>query len=311
MALFLVTGGAGFVGSHLVEELVRRRERVRVLDNFSTSKRENIETFLGDVELLEGDVRSYQTVREAVSGVDIILHHGALPSVPRSVKDPLTTNDVNVAGTLNVLDAARDAGVKRLVFASSSSVYGANEEVPKLEEMLPMPISPYAVSKLTGEKYCQVFSQIYDIETVALRYFNVFGPRQDPESGYAAFIPRFIVGIAEGRPLQIFGDGNQSRDFTYVSNVVDANLRAAEVEGVSGEVFNIACGYRSTLNEVVGIIRETLGTEGNVTCGPPAPGDVSHSLADISQARKKLGYEPLVPVEEGLRRTVSWFQKRD
>ena len=247
----------------------------------------------------------------AVSGVDIILHHGALPSVPRSVKDPLTTNDVNVAGTLNVLDAARDAGVKRLVFASSSSVYGANEEVPKLEEMLPMPISPYAVSKLTGEKYCQVFSQIYDIETVALRYFNVFGPRQDPESGYAAFIPRFIVGIAEGRPLQIFGDGNQSRDFTYVSNVVDANLRAAEVEGVSGEVFNIACGSRFTLNEVVGIIREKLGTEGNVTRGPPAPGDVSHSLADISQARKKLGYEPLVPVEEGLRRTVSWFQKRD
>ena len=309
MASFLVTGGAGFVGSHLVEELLRRGEQVRVLDNFSTSKRENIGTFLDNVELTEGDIRSYHTVREAVGGIDIIFHQGALPSVPRSVKDPLTTNDVNVAGTLNLLDAAREAGVKRVVFASSSSVYGANQEIPKREEMLPMPISPYAVSKLTGEKYCEVFSHIYGLETVALRYFNVFGPRQDPESSYAAFIPKFIVGIAEGRKLTIDGDGEQSRDFTFVSNVVDANLRAAHAAEVSGQVFNIACGSSLTVNEVVDIIREALGTEGHVKHGPPAPGDVPHSLADITRAREKLGYDPLVPAEEGLRRAVQWFRK--
>ena len=309
MASFLVTGGAGFVGSHLVEELLRRGEQVRILDNFSTSKRENIATFQDNVELIEGDIRSSHTVREAVDGMDIIFHQGALPSVPRSVKDPLTTNEINVAGTLNVLDAARDTGVERVVFASSSSVYGANEEIPKREEMLPMPISPYAVSKLTGEKYCEVFSHIYGLETVALRYFNVFGPRQDPQSSYAAFIPRFIVGIAEAKELTINGDGNQSRDFTFVSNVVDANLRAAHAEDVSGQVFNIACGSSLTVNEVVDIVRETLGTEGHVKHGPPAAGDVPHSLADITRAREKLGYEPLVPAEEGLRRAVQWFRK--
>ncbi len=309
MASFLVTGGAGFVGSHLVEELLRRGEQVRILDNFSTSKRENIGTFQDNVELIEGDIRSSHTVREAVAGIDIIFHQGALPSVARSVKDPLTTNEINVAGTLNVLDAARDAGVKRVVFASSSSVYGANEEIPKREEMLPMPISPYGVSKLTGEKYCEVFSHIYGLETVALRYFNVFGPRQDPQSSYAAFIPRFIVGIAEAKELTINGDGNQSRDFTFVSNVVDANLRAAHAEDVSGQVFNIACGSSLTVNEVVHIVREILGTEGRVKHGPPAPGDVAHSLADITRAREKLGYEPLVPADEGLRRAVQWFRK--
>ena len=261
------------------------------------------------MELIEGDIRSYHTVREAVDGIDIIFHQGALPSVPRSVKDPLTTNEVNVAGTLNVLDASRDAGVKRVVFASSSSVYGANPEIPKREEMLPMPISPYGVSKLTGEKYCEVFSQIYGLETVALRYFNVFGPRQDPQSSYAAFIPRFIVGIAEAKELIINGDGNQSRDFTFVSNVVDANFRAAYAEDVSGQVFNIACGSSLTVNEVVDIVRKALGTEGHVKHGPPAPGDVPHSLADIARARERLGYEPLVPAEEGLRRAVQWFRK--
>lgn len=309
MASFLVTGGAGFVGSHLVEELLRRGEQVRVLDNFATSTRENLGTFLDDVELIEGDIRSYHTVREAVDGMDIIFHQGALPSVPRSVEDPLTTNEVNVTGTLNVLDAARNVGVKRVVFASSSSVYGDNEEIPKREEMLPIPISPYGVSKLTGENYCEVFSRIYGLETVALRYFNVFGPRQDPQSSYAAFIPRFIVGIAAGRELTIYGDGTQSRDFTYVSNVVDANIRAAHVEGVSGQVFNIACGSSLTVNEVVGIIREALGTEGRVKHGPPAPGDVPHSLADITRAREKLGYEPELSAEEGLKRAVQWFRK--
>ena len=226
MATFLVTGGAGFIGSHLVEELVRRGEQVRVLDNFSTGKRENLTPFLGEIELIEGDMRSYHIVREAVQGTDYVLHQGALPSVPRSINDPITTNEVNVGGTLNILDAARDAGVKRVVYASSSSVYGANKALPKQEEMMPQPISPYAVAKLTGEKYCHVFSRTYGLETVALRYFNVFGPRQDPESAYAAFIPKFIVGMMEGQALVIDGDGSQSRDFTYVSNVVRGNLLA-------------------------------------------------------------------------------------
>jgi len=309
MALYLVTGGAGFIGSHLVEELVRRGEKVRVLDNFSTGKRENLKPCLDRIELLEGDIRSYHIVREAVQGVEYILHQGALPSVPRSINDPITTNEVNVGGTLNILDAARDAGVKRVVYASSSSVYGANRELPKREEMMPQPISPYAVAKLTGEKYCHVFSRTYGLETVALRYFNVFGPGQDPQSAYAAFIPRCVVGMMEGERLTIFGDGTQSRDFTYVSNVVEANLLAVQAEGVSGEVFNVACGTSLSLNEIVGHIRQVLGGDGDIVYGPLRPGDVPHSQADISQARARLGYEPRVPVEEGLERVVLWFRK--
>ena len=309
MAIYLVTGGAGFIGSHIVEELVRRGEQVRVLDNFSTGKRENLIPFLGEIELIEGDMRSYHIVREAVQGTDYVLHQGALPSVPRSINDPITTNEVNVGGTLNILDAARDAGVKRVVYASSSSVYGANKALPKQEEMMPQPISPYAVAKLTGEKYCHVFSRTYGLETVALRYFNVFGPRQDPQSAYAAFIPKFIVGMMEGHQLTIDGDGSQSRDFTYVSNVVQANLRALEAEGVGGEVFNAACGSSMSLNEIVEHLRRLLGYEGEISYGPPRAGDVPMSLADISQARERLGYEPLVPVQEGLEKVVAWYKE--
>jgi UDP-glucose 4-epimerase len=307
MAVYLVTGGAGFIGSHLVEELVRRGEQVRVLDNFSTGKRENLSPFLDRIELIEGDIRSYRIVREAVQGADYILHQGALPSVPRSINDPITSNEVNVGGTLNVLGAARDAGVGRVVYASSSSVYGANQALPKREDMMPQPISPYAVSKLAGERYCHVFSRTYGLETVALRYFNVFGPRQDPQSTYSAFIPKFVVGMLEGRRLTIDGDGTQSRDFTYVSNVVQANLLAVAAEGVSGEMFNVACGSSMSLNEIVKSLRRITGCQGDIAYGPPRPGDVSRSLADIEQAQQRLGYEPRVPVGEGLERTVRWF----
>jgi nucleoside-diphosphate-sugar epimerase len=311
MAIYLVTGGAGFIGSHLVEELVKRGEQVRVLDNFSTGKRENLTDLLDKIELIEGDIRSYHIVREVVQGVDYVLHLGALPSVPRSINDPITTNEVNVGGTLNILDASRDAGVKRVVYASSSSVYGSNKELPKREDMVPQPISPYAVAKLTGEKYCHVFSRTYGLETVALRYFNVFGPRQDPKSQYSAVIPKFVVGMMEGQELKIHGDGTQSRDFTYVSNVVEANLLAVQAEGVSGEVFNLACGGSLSLNEVVEHIGQALECKGNIVYGPPRSGDVPHSLADISRARKYLGYEPRVEAKEGLERVVLWFRKAD
>ncbi len=309
MATYLVTGGAGFIGGHIVEELVRRGESVRVLDNFSTGKRDTLAALRESIELVEGDIRSYHIVREAVKDVDYILHQGALPSVPRSINDPITTNEVNVGGTLNLLDAARDAGVKRVVYASSSSVYGANRDLPKNEDMVPLPISPYAVAKLTGEKYCQVFSWTYGLETVGLRYFNVFGPRQDPQSAYAAFIPKFITGMLTDASLVIDGDGTQSRDFTYVSNVVQANLRAAVAEGVGGEVFNIACGQSMSLNEVVEYLRTIIGTTGRISYGPSRPGDVARSLADIGRATERLGYRPEVDLEEGLRRTVGWFRQ--
>ncbi len=307
MASYLVTGGAGFIGSHLVEELLKRGQHVRVLDNFSTGKRENIRKVIDQIELIEGDIRSYHIVREAVQGVDFVLHQGALPSVPRSINDPITTNDVNVGGTLNVLDASKDAGVKRVVYASSSSVYGPDPELPVREEMTPRPVSPYAVAKLTGEKYCHVFSRVYGLETVALRYFNIFGPRQDPNTQYSAFIPKFVVGIIEGHSLIIDGDGGQAKDFTYVSNVVDANLLAVEAEGVSGEVFNVGCGHNTSVNEVVAHIREIVKLEGNITYGPPRAGDVPRSLADISSAKAKLGYHPQVLLREGLESVAQTF----
>ena len=309
MGRYLVTGGAGFIGSHLVEELLKRGEQVRVLDNFSTGKRKNLEPFLDSIQLIEGDLRSQHTVREAVSGVECIFHEGALPSVPRSVQDPITSDQVNVGGTLNILDAAREEGAKRVVFASSSSVYGANEEVPKREDMIPEPVSPYAVTKLSGEKYCHVFSHTYGLETVSLRYFNVFGPRMDPNSAYAAFISAFVVGMLEGRPLVVHGDGRNSRDFTHITNVVEANMRAVEAEGVSGEAFNVGCGESMSLNEVIDHLRELTGRQGEITYGPPRPGDVLCSQADISLARDRLGYKPLVPVREGLERAVLWYRK--
>jgi len=307
--LYLVTGGAGFIGSHLVEELLSRGERVRVLDNFSTGKRENLTPHARHIEIVEGDLRSQHTVREAVKGADYVLHQGALPSVPRSIEDPVTTNDVNIGGTLNVLDAAKEAGVKRVVFASSSSVYGAGEGMPKREDMPAQPISPYAVTKFTGEKYCRVFSETYGLETVALRYFNVFGPRMDPNSTYSAFIPIFIVGIIEGRSLTVNGDGTVSRDFTYITNVVHANMCAAEADEAAGEVYNIGCGVSMSLNDVIARLENLTGNEAGITYGPPRSGDLPLSMADITRARNRLSYTPQVTVGEGLERAVAWYHE--
>lgn len=318
MSIYLVTGGAGFIGSNIVEELLNQGERVRILDNFSTGKRDNLALvknsiqaknkaeYIDKLEIVEGDIRSYHIVREAVEEVDFILHQAALPSVPRSVKDPLTTNEVNVVGTLNILNAAKEARVKRIVYASSSSVYGDLEILPKTEDMLPKPLSPYAVSKLAGEKYCQVFTMLYGLETVALRYFNVFGPRQDPSSQYSAVIPKFINQIKDGQAPTVYGDGEQSRDFTFVKNVVEANLLACKegLEDLSGEVFNVAFGKRITINELVNSINKILEANISPHHAEPRPGDVKHSLANIGKARQFLRYEPKIDFYKGLRTLI-------
>ena len=309
MAVYLVTGGAGFIGSNIVEECVQRAERVRILDNFSTGKRENIAPFLGDIELIEGDLRHLDTVRQATEDVDYILHQGAVPSVQKSIDNPLDADESNVRGTLNLLVAARDAKVKRVVYASSSAVYGDTPTLPKTEEMKPAPLSPYAVSKLAGEHYCQVFYQVYGLETVALRYFNVFGPRQDPTSHYAAVVPKFVMAMLRGEQPVIYGDGEQSRDFSYVTNIVQANLLAATVPGVGGQVFNIACGQRYSLLELVATINRILGMAITPVHTVPRVGDVRHSLADIARAREMLGYRVEVRFEEGLRRAIEWFRR--
>jgi len=303
----LVTGGAGFIGSNLVRALLEAGHEVRVIDNFSTGNRANLTDVGGDVELVEGELRSYERAHNAVRGVELVFHQGALPSVPRSVHDPLTTTAVNVEGTLNVLLAARDEEVRRVVFASSSSVYGNSGELPRRETSAPDPIAPYAVAKLAAEQFCVSFSRVYQIETVALRYFNVFGPRQDPRSQYAAVVPRFIQEISEGRPVPIYGDGMQSRDFTYVANVVEANLLAATAEGVSGRILNIATGSPISVNELADTIGRVLGREVEKTYFPQRPGEVRDSSADLTEARKLLGYETLVGLEEGLRRTAEFL----
>lgn len=307
MARYLVTGGAGFIGSNIVEELVERNKSVRVLDNLSTGRRENIEPFMDKIEFIEGDLRDLDTVRKAVDGVDYVLHQGALPSVPRSIDEPLTTNEVNVNGTLNVLISARDAGVKRVVYASSSSIYGNSEVLPKREDMPPNPLSPYAISKLAGENYCRIFYQIYGLETVCLRYFNVFGPRQDPTSQYSAVIPKFINAVLNGSRPTIYGDGKQSRDFTYVANVVQANLLACEAEGVAGELFNVACGERYTLLDLVAELNRILDKDIEPIFAEPRKGDVKHSMADISKAQSLLGYDKLVDFKSGMRKTIGKF----
>ena len=307
--MYLVTGGAGFIGSNLVEHLVRAGEKVRVIDNFSTGKRENLSSIPGQFEFVEADIRDLEAIRPAFEGVEFVLHQAAVPSVPRSVEDPVTSHEANVTGTVNVLLAARDAGVKRVVIASSSSVYGNNPRLPKHEEMVPQPLSPYAASKLATEGYALAFFHVYGLETVCLRYFNVFGPRQDPKSQYAAVIPKFITAMLNGKPPTIYGDGEQTRDFTYVENVIQANLKAAHADGAAGRVFNIACGQRISINELVRILNEILGTDIEPVYDEPRPGDVKHSLADISAAREVLGYEPEVDFAEGLRRTVKWYRR--
>lgn len=304
---FLVTGGAGFIGSNLAGELLRRGHEVRILDNFSSGKRENLKAISKDIELIEGDIRSYHIVQQAVKGIEVVLHQAALPSVPRSVKDPITSNDVNVNGTLNILDASVFNGVRRVVYASSSSVYGNNPELPKHEAMLPNPLSPYAVSKLAGEKYCSVFSQIYGLETVALRYFNVFGPNQDPFSQYSAVIPRFIKAIMSNEQPRIYGDGEQSRDFTFVSNVVDANILSASSKCDSGIVMNCAYSGFITLNELVSKINSNLDKNIKPLYEEPRAGDIKHSYADITLAKNKINYSPEIDFEKGLKLTIESF----
>jgi nucleoside-diphosphate-sugar epimerase len=303
----LVTGGGGFIGSHIVERLVRDGYRVRVVDNFTTGHRRNLEPLVDDVDVVEGDLQSYERAHAAVRDCEIVLHQAAMPSVPRSVQDPLTSNASNVIGTLNVLLAARDAGVRRVVFASSSSVYGAAPDLPKVETLPTLPISPYAVAKLAAEGYCRAFSQVYGLETVALRYFNVFGPRQDPNSQYSAVIPQFINAVLQGKGITIFGDGEQSRDFTYVDNVVEANLLAMKAPDVSGRTYNIACGDRISLNELVASIGRIFGRTIDPEYAPPRLGDVRHSMADISLARNELGYEVGVSFDEGLAQTIEHY----
>jgi UDP-glucose 4-epimerase len=300
----LVTGGAGFVGSNLVRGLLERGDDVRVLDNFSTGRRENLAD-LG-VDVVEGELRSYERVHNAVRGVEVVYHLGALGSVPRSVQDPLTSSAVNVEGTLNVLLAARDESVRRVVFSSSSSIYGSAGELPRTEQMPADPISPYGVAKLAAERYCVSFSRVYHgFETVVLRYFNVFGPRQDPTSQYAAVVPLFVTAIEAGRPVTIFGDGEQSRDFTYVDNVVDATIRAGEAEGASGRIFNVAAGAPASVNTLAETIGRILGKPVEREYRDPRPGDVRDSWADVGEAEHVLGWRASIDLEEGLRRTIS------
>jgi len=303
----LVTGGAGFIGSNLVRALLTRGDDVRVLDNFSTGNRANLAGLEQDVDLVEGDLRSYERVHAAVRGVEVVFHQGALAAVQRSVQDPLTTTAVNVEGTLNVLLAARDEAVRRIVNASSSSVYGNGGALPRVESQLPDPISPYAVAKLAAERFCTSFSRVYAMEIVSLRYFNVFGPRQDPTSQYAAVVPRFIRAVAAGEPVTVYGDGEQSRDFTYVDNVVVANLLAADAAAVSGEIVNVATGESITVNELADTIGRLLSRSVEKLFEPEREADVHASWADLGEAQRLLGYESQVALEEGLRRTADFL----
>jgi len=309
LATYLVTGGAGFIGSNLVEELIRRDEKVRVIDNFFTGKKENIEEFIPKIELVQGDIRNLDGVKEAVDGVDFVLHEAALTSVVRSIERPLATTETNIDGTLNVLVAARDAKVKRVIYASSSSIYGNSPTLLKREDIIPSPLSPYAVSKLSGEYYCQVFYRIYGLETVILRYFNVFGPRQNLVSQYAAAIPRFIKAMLNRKSPTIYGDGEQSRDFTFVENVVEANILACREEKITGEIFNIGGGRSTTINQLAELISRLLDKSIEPIYTDPQPGDVRHSLADITKARRLLSYQPRINLKEGLKRTLKWYRE--
>ena len=305
----LVTGGAGFIGSHIVEALVQRGDHVRVLDNLSTGRRENIELINKQIDFIEGDLRELKDLERALAGVEVVFHEAALRSVPRSIDDPLATNDVNITGTLNLLMAARKAGVRRVVYASSSSAYGDQKTFPQVESMRPAPLSPYAVAKLAGELYSVMFSRTFGLETVSLRYFNVFGPRQHPDSQYAAVIPKFMLSAKTGAPLEVHSDGKQSRDFTYISNVVDANLLAAEKPKAAGEFFNIANGKNYSLLDLVAVLEELTGHPLERRHTPARAGDIRKTWAHIAKAKRLLGYQPRVGWEEGLRRTWEWFNR--
>ena len=306
---YLITGGAGFIGSNIAAHLVEKGEQVRILDNLSSGRRENVEAILDEIEFIEGDVRDFWTVTEAVDGIDYVLHQAALPSVPRSVKNPLTSNSVNINGTLHVLEAARRAGVKKMVLASSSSVYGESEELPKHEKMTPSPLSPYAITKQTGEYYLKVYWQLYKFPTVSLRYFNIFGPQQDPQSEYAAVVPKFITCLLTGERPTVFGDGGQSRDFTYVENAIRANILAATNDKLVGDSFNVACGAQFTLNDLLDKLREIIGVDTKAIYADERAGDIRHSYAAIDKLRA-FGYDAPVDFDEGLRRTVEFYRKK-
>jgi len=308
LANYLVTGGAGFIGSNIVRMLVEQGESVRAVDDFSTGKRINIEPYLSKIDFIEGTLTDSDVCRRAVCDVDYVLHQAAIPSVPRSVENPVRSNDANVTATVNLLVAARDAKIRRLIYAASSSAYGNINISPKVETLAPKPRSPYAVSKLAGEFYCRAFYECYGLETVSLRYFNVFGPNQDPTSQYSAVIPKFVTCILNNTPPPVNGDGSQSRDFTYVENNVAANLLACKASGAVGETINIACGAKTSLLELVSVINEILGKDIKPTFHSNRAGDVLHSLADIRKAKELLGYEPIIHFREGLERTINWFQ---
>ena len=308
MPHYLVTGGAGFIGSHLCEELVRRGERVRVVDSLITGKRQNL-AHLPQVEFMEGDLADIGVARRAVHGIEYVLHQAAIPSVPRSVEDPLTSNRANIDASVNILVAARDANVKRLVYAGSSSAYGNSEVLPKVETMPAAPLSPYALQKLVAEQYCQMFTTLYGFDTVTIRYFNVFGPRQDPSSPYSGVISLFISALCDGRRPTIYGDGEQTRDFTYVTNVVDGVLRACHAPEASGEVINVATAGRISLNQLFAIVKREVGSSLEPNYSNPRAGDVRDSQADIGKAQRLLGYTPIVSFEDGLGRTVRWYRE--
>ena len=309
MSLYLVTGGAGFIGSHIVDKLVQLGEKVRVLDNFVTGKKENLSKSINKIELINGDIRDRKKLQVALKGVDFVLHQAALRSVPRSVDDPISTNDVNITGTLLLLEQSRKCKVQRVVYAASSSAYGDSPELPKKETQLPAPVSPYAVSKLAGEYYCSMYNKLYGLETISLRYFNVFGPRQDPASEYAAVVPKFIELALKGKTLEIHSDGLQSRDFSYIDNVVSANLLAVKSKKGIGEVFNIACGEKWTILDIAETIGRIIDKKLKYHHTQTRKGDVRHTLADISKAKKMLGYKPITNFEEGMRKTVEYFLK--
>lgn len=307
---YLITGGAGFIGSHIVQRLVGQREVVRVIDDLSTGHLIRLQGVRDAIEFVEGDLADKRISDEVVAGVDCVLHQSAVPSVQRSLSDPIGTNRSNVTATLNLLESCRKASVHRLVYAASSSAYGDTEILPKTEEMVPNPLSPYALQKLVGERYCKLYYDLYGLETISLRYFNVFGPGQDPHSEYAAVIPKFITKLLAKEPITVYGDGEQTRDFTYIDNVVDANLLALQATEASGNVCNIACGQRITLKELIRLLEEIAGVKAEVNYTAQKAGDIRHSLADITRARHLLGYEPKVMVKEGLRRTVQAFMTK-